>query len=127
MFDTLFWALYGIDVLSKLTALANGLFAAASVATTLALIVCFVVADGDNDDLKHNLGFVFNPAKWVLIPIVLFFLASFAIPQKDTMYMMLGVRATDNIVNSETGQRVQKLVNKKLDEYLGTLEEKVKK
>jgi hypothetical protein len=127
MFDTLFWALYGIDVLTKLAALAYGLFAAACVTSVIALFICSIAAEGKGDDLKYNLGFVFKPAKWVLIPIVLFFLLSFAIPQKDTMYMMLGVRATDNLVNSETGQRVQKLVNKKLDEYLGTLEEKVKK
>lgn len=54
--------------------------------------------------------------KYVL-PIVAIF-AVFT-PTQKTMYLMLGSEVGEEVVNSETGRRVQDAINKKLDEYLG--------
>jgi len=51
------------------------------------------------------------------IPLVLI-LAVFT-PVSKTMYLMLGSEVSESVVMSETGQRVQDAINKKLDEYLG--------
>jgi hypothetical protein len=43
---------------------------------------------------------------------------SVLIPSKSTMYLMAGASVAKEVAASETGKRVQELVNKKLDEML---------
>ena len=48
----------------------------------------------------------------VSAPLIIF------VPSKDTMYMMLGIRTTDAVLNTDTGKKLQEIIQKKLDGYL---------
>lgn len=114
MFNDLFWSLYWIDVLSNIPGytLIGGLSVG-----LLALAVGMVVngiLDDEYQGIKAGIWFF-----CIIYPIVVLF--SF-IPSKQTMYMMLGVKTTDNVVNSETGQKLQKIINSEIDNYLKKFE-----
>lgn len=49
------------------------------------------------------------------------------IPSEKTMYMMAAGFAGQKVVQSETADKVVKILNGKLDEYLAEIEEKTKK
>lgn len=54
---------------------------------------------------------------------VLCFLLSAFIPSQRTIYLIMGSELGEEVIQSETGKRVLDAVNKKLDEYLGVVEE----
>ena len=51
-----------------------------------------------------------------------FFLVLFLVPSPKTAYMMLGAHLGKEAIQSETAQKIQKIVSIKLDEYLKELE-----
>lgn len=53
---------------------------------------------------------------------VLALLLAAAIPSERSIYMMAGAHMGKEVIQSETGKKVHKLLDKKLDEYLQTLE-----
>jgi hypothetical protein len=54
------------------------------------------------------------------------FIVSALLPSERTMYMMAGASLAKEAVNSATGQKVQAVVNAKLDEMLSDLTKKGK-
>lgn len=50
------------------------------------------------------------------------FLVLFLVPTQKTAYMMLGANLGKEAIQSETAQKIQKIVSIKLDEYLKELE-----
>lgn len=64
-------------------------------------------------------------ATGVLFGLVLIFVANL-IPSQKTMYLMAGAWAGQAVVQSETADKVLKIVNGKLDEYLIDMEKSVK-
>lgn len=68
--------------------------------------------------------------KWLKKPafvIILLGLTVSIIPSEKTMYMMAAGFAGQKVVQSETADKVVKILNSKLDEYLVEIEEKTKK
>ena len=55
--------------------------------------------------------------RWAFIIIIM--LVGALIPSQKAMYLIMGSEISEEVINSETGKRVQKAINKKLDEYLG--------
>ena len=54
--------------------------------------------------------------------LVVCFLVLFLVPSQKTAYMMLGAHLGKEAIQSETAQKIQKIVSIKLDEYLKELE-----
>ena len=50
------------------------------------------------------------------------FLVLFLVPSQKTAYMMLGAHLGKEAIQSETAQKIQKIVSIKLDEYLKEIE-----
>jgi hypothetical protein len=49
------------------------------------------------------------------------------IPEKQTMYMMLGVKTTENVVESPLGKKLRQIIDAEIDGYLEKLGHKEKK
>ena len=71
-------------------------------------------------------GEPFKPKIWIVVLMCSSSLIAVFIPKQDTLYLMgagyLGQRA----VQSETADKVLKIVNGKLDEYLNDVEKSIK-
>lgn len=113
MFNDLFWALYLIGVLSNAWVLLM-LPACAGVLT------CLFVAMRNDGTCEAAWGFK-APLRWAIGLSLICALLIILIPSKQTMYMMLGVKMTDNVVNSDFGKKMQKIVDMEVDKYLGQL------
>lgn len=122
MFNDLFWALYWIDVLSGLP---RTVVTTAAILGVLAALLCLICAlnlsdrhdtTAEQDRADHKK--IRKKIMWWYVGLVLLSVPVSLVPSKQTMYMMLGVKATDNIVNSETGKKLQEIVNKEIDGYL---------
>ena len=107
----LMWALYFIDVLSSL--LGSIAFALFIVSTPLVVYTCVTL---------ESFPTLRTMVKVAFLGVFLGLLMS-AVPSKDTMYLMLGVKTTDSAMKTDTGQRLQMLLDKKLEKYLGEFEE----
>jgi len=110
MFSDLFWALYLIDVLSQIPGNIGGGIFFGLVAACIAAVV------------RHGMmgvkGVLF---KAYAIPFLVVWFMSVAlafIPSKQTMYMMLGVRATENFTQTEMGKKLEAYINGQMDEFL---------
>lgn len=127
MFDNLMWALYWIDVLSSLpSALGHSLVIGFFLGGGFWIFFC--LANGIDDVGREQQRAIQKRATRITLGFFLALQVMVTIgclfPSKQTMYLMLGVKVTDGVVNSEVGQKVQKVLNGKLDEYLSTFEGK---
>lgn len=68
----------------------------------------------------------FKLRSWVVPVLVVCGLISVLLPSQKTMYLMAGVWAGQAVVQSETADKVLKIVNGKLDEYLNDVEKSSK-
>jgi hypothetical protein len=59
------------------------------------------------------------------IPLIVGVLLAF-FPSKQTMYMMLGVKTTENVVESPLGKKLQQIIDAEVDGYLKKLQPKSK-
>ena len=109
MLSDLMWALYFIDVIDKLI---GCLFAGVFIAV---ILVCMKAAIDNKQPTMRVIQ------SCTAIGLFVGLMLS-AIPSKDTMYLMLGVKTTDNVMQTDTGQRLQLLLNKKLDKYIEEIE-----
>ena len=111
MASDLMWSLYWIDVLSKV---GGGMFFTAFLSLTAAFTACFITVMWDAEkavSLRYSAIAALCVAL-VSAPLIIF------VPSKDTMYMMLGIRTTDAVLNTDTGKKLQEIIQKKLDGYL---------
>lgn len=71
------------------------------------------------------------PKKRYAIPVIFLCLSTWIvgllIPDQKTIYMAAGAYMGQKVVQSETADKVVKILNSKLDEYLAEIEEKTKK
>ncbi len=111
MFNDLFWALYLIDVLSSVHSL-----------VIMPLVVCvavwLIVGIHDSEVLVSEEWGYKKPVLWALIISVMASLFLVLIPSRQTMYMMLGVRATENFTQTEMGKKLEAYINGQMDEFL---------
>ena len=121
MFNDIFWMLYWIDVLSTLPKqLGFG-------SVVGAIFGMFVVISLDHAESVIRGQSIKKAFMFAFLPIFVSFMALSFIPERQTMYMMLAVRTTDHAVNSEIGQKLQRLLNQQLDKYIDQLERKKEK
>lgn len=128
MFNDLFWAIYWIDVLSSLP---KQVFGGGLVISILILGVAALGSlaigerSGTTSEQDRRDAQVFR--KKVIISGFIFWLitiGSSLIPEKSTMYMMLGVKTTENVVESPLGKKLQAIVDAEVDGYLAKLKPK---
>lgn len=113
MFSDLFWAIYWIDVLSGfMDHIFGGLIVAFLIGVVYSIIRDSTAAGPQTTTKNILIGFFVS----FVISVLLAF-----IPSKGTMYVMLGVKTTENIVQSPIGQKLQQLVNQEIDSYLNKL------
>lgn len=125
------WFLYAVDVLHAISVLAVlvTVFAGLGTAATFMAKVCssyderrYQSRDDYSEALKNATYWKDLWGKYSKIGFVLFCVAlplAMLIPETKTMYLIIGSEVGETVVMSETGQRVQDAINKKLDEYLG--------
>ena len=107
------WIIYGIDVLSNLGVLACLVLIVSSVASFICLMMCteYDASEKELNRLKKALTIALSAA------LLLVF-----IPDKKTMYIMVGAYATEKIVETpeakEFGNKLLNVVNHKLDKML---------
>lgn len=120
----LMWWLYAIDV-------ADGLrwyFTFGAIVSTGTIVITLLVGTAMTDEhapeTTWRLWRYWLCGAFACLSFSVFW--STAIPQTKTMYMMLGARASQEIIENpkiqETGAKVLQLINKKLDEF--TVEDK---
>lgn len=68
--------------------------------------------------------------KWIKRPVtflVLLYVIASALPEQKTMYLIAAGYASQKMVESEAAEKVVKIINLKLDEYLQEAEKELKK
>lgn len=111
MFNDLFWALYLIDVLSDFPAL---IF----IPLLSGLAILVIIAIHNDDHCASEAWSYKKGVGWTVLVSVLCALFIMAVPSKQTMYMMLGVRVTDNFTQTEMGKKLEVYINSQMDEFL---------
>lgn len=90
-------------------------FILAIIAIAIAVVISLIYWDnGDETPVK---------VKHLLL-IVLLTLVSIGVPSERTIWMMAGASVGKDLIASETGVKVQKLLNSKLDELISEGEKK---
>jgi hypothetical protein len=115
MFHDLFWALYWIDVLSRIVP--------SLVVGTLVGSIVSVFPSA----FLHDCVNTAHAGRWgwsVFVSILVGAILIAFVPSKQTMYMMLGVRATENIVESPIGKKLQSVLDAQIDEYFSKFQKK---
>ena len=113
--NSISWFLYAVDILANI-AVGIGMLTFAVIVLTI--IHCAAVGERSaHDEVFKNI----KPVLWKgLAYVVALGILQMAIPNTKTMYLIMGSEVGESVVMSETGQRVQDAINKKLDEYLET-------
>ena len=97
-----------------------------AVAILLVICICVFVAAVTNDDEETSTGIVKvvrTKLKLILIPALISLIIFIITPSRNTIYLMIGATATQELSVSETGQKVLKAINVKLDEIISTSEQ----
>ena len=117
------WIIYGIDVLSNLSLLAFVIFLVSAIVLFIMLMIC-----GDNNWRYDEQNKLFKKAFITILSVALLLVF---IPDKKTMYLMVGAYATEKIVETpeakEFGSKLLNVVNHKLDKMLEDEETKKEK
>lgn len=107
------WFIYLIDVFSTLDKAVSFLALMGMIASVMALFVSMIVPTNHSD-----YGLAKTTAKRTIVATIIFGLLAVLTPSTQTMYLMLGSEATEDILQSETGKKVYDAINKRLDDYL---------
>jgi hypothetical protein len=111
--NDLFWSLWLIDYLGSLP---SNLIGACFFLFLLLLITLFVngiIYEYEKEKRITRKQMTYFGVGLLFLP----FLFS-AIPSKQTMYLMLGVKTTENVMQTEFGKKIEQLVNQELDKLI---------
>lgn len=116
-------ALYLADICDGL----NGFFISVVIICTVICIICFIsmLLSEDWDD-KLNLKCKKALVRAIVVGLITSFIAAF-IPSKTTMLTYTGISISQELsaeVHSETYQKLMKVLNIKLDDYIAEQEKK---
>lgn len=94
----------------------------------LAVIADLINTASHNGVYSHKKKFPFQKVwgKWCTAGALLLALIASIIPSEKTMYAIAAAYGAQQVVQSETADKVLKIVNGKLDEYLVEMEKTVK-
>jgi hypothetical protein len=112
-------------VITKVAAVIWGIVITLLVLLTLSLIDTAI--HNSVYDNKKSYPFQKRWGKISTTAVVLLSLLAASVPSERTMYMMAAGFAGQKVIQSETADKVVKILNGKLDEYLAEIEEKTKK
>ncbi len=125
-------ALYLADVAESLNDVCSFLGMVSCIALLILIAVKFAVAcevadkDDDNKELPKSVLKFQRTINTTLVVAILFTITgasgSILAPEKDTIYMMIGVEATEAVFQSETSKKVFTLINQQLDKYIDKAE-----
>jgi hypothetical protein len=121
--NDLFWALYWIDILSGF----NGQWMAGTFlgcCLTGGLGALLGAAHADNKQLKYYP--LWMPITGITVGIILSIVMNF-VPSKQTMYLMLGVKTTENVMESDMGKKLESIVDAELNDLLKKYQPKEQK
>jgi len=103
-------------------------FICVAITGILVIIGFFMFAAAvDNDDEEFTTGLIKvarTKLKLILISAIIETLILCVIPSGNTVYLMVGATATQELSVSETGQKVMKAINVKLDEIISKSEQR---
>ena len=121
--ENLALALYFAELISGL----KTLFCAGIAVTVMAIVlnsICkiMVFVDGYENDQKKYYPLIAKVYKYSVPTFVFCLLATIAVPSKTVMYSYIGIKAATDVkaavITSPTFDKIDRLVNKKLDELL---------
>jgi Na+/proline symporter len=105
--NDLFWALYWIDVLSGCEALLFFPF--------IAFLLHLLVKGIALEERITKKGIFISMVAGLIVGLVFML-----VPSKQTMYLMLGVKTTENVMQSDFGKKIQKIVDQELDKLMSS-------
>ena len=78
----------------------------------------------DDETATDILNVVRSKLKLILIPAMVAILIFCVTPSRNTVYLMIGATSAQELAASETGQKVMKAINLKLDEIISKSEQR---
>lgn len=123
----LMFILYLIELLSTIDRAAHGLIFILIVSGTISLPTAMFIRDMWDIEVRVTYEKFIKPyiKRYILVLSILFSVVVL-IPNERTMYIMAGLytgnKVLDTVSQSETFQKAEQLLNKKLDEMLGDVE-----
>lgn len=111
MFNDLFWAIYWIDILGGLSRGLAGILLFGVVAAIASVILRDLREDGPQ---TRSIVIGFCLSLVVSLPMLF-------VPSKQTMYMMLGVKTTEHVMDSPLGKKIKQIIDLEVDGYLKKL------
>lgn len=107
--------LYFVDVLISLSYLLHAV-SMVGIAIFTAFVIGTAITCGDF--LPHDRSILIKKIKPFAYALGIVMLLNVVIPSERTMYLILGSELGEEMITSETGQRVFDVVNKRLEEYI---------
>lgn len=98
------------------------LFLARCISFLIAIFFGLVGLNLDPNDKEHQ-KFIAIGKKYAVITGILMLINSF-LPTERTLYMIAGAHLGKEAIQSETAQKIQKIIDGKLDAYIKELESK---
>lgn len=128
--SNLSWWIYLTDLFGSLNStlsILTNIFIIAFCISIGIMVICdgiIAIEQGDGDDLKAALKFSKTIAGYLWIPLV-FWIFSAITPSQKTMYMILAAEAGQDILSEASPEleKVRSLINKKLEEFGGSIPE----
>lgn len=107
----------------------SGLLGFCAILLGLAVVADLINTAAHNAVYSHKLKFPFQKTwgKWCTTGALFLALLTSIIPSEKTMYAIVAAYGAQQVVQSEAAEKVVKIVNGKLDQYLEEIEQKVKK
>ena len=107
----------------------SGVLVFCAILLALAVVADLICTASHNAVYDGKLKFPFQKTwgKWCTVGALFLALLTSVIPSEKTMYMMAAAYGAQQVVQSEAAEKVVKIVNGKLDEYLAEIEEKTNK
>ena len=107
----------------------SGVLVFCAILLALAVVADLINTASHNGVYSEKKKFPFQKTwgKWCTAGALFLALLTSIIPSEKTMYMMAAAYGAQQVAQSEAAEKVVKIVNGKLDEYLAEIEEKTNK
>lgn len=106
----------------------SGVLVFFAILLALAVVADLIITASHNGVYDHKLKFPFQKAwgKWCTAGALFLALLTSLIPSEKTMYVIAAAYGAQQVVHSEAAEKVVKIVNGKLDQYLEEIDKSVK-
>lgn len=114
------FCLYLADFCDSIRTVCLVCIATVCILSVIGFFLFAAAVDSHDDETSTN---IIKVAKLVLIPATIAILILCVTPSRNTVYLMIGATAAQELTVSETGQKVMQAINVKLDEIISKSEE----